>query len=170
MDIKVLALPQLVPMLITLVSVFILYLILRKYLYTPVVEFLEKRKTQIKSDIEEAKSLKSEALDLKADYEVRIAEAKKEAQEILENSRQRGNEIRENIILEARQEAQSIIDRARKDIEREKEKAYEDIKKYTGEMAVLIASKIMEENITLEDHKLLIDKFIDEVGSTKWQN
>lgn len=170
MDIKVLALPQLVPMLITLVSVFILYLILRKYLYTPVVEFLEKRKIQIKSDIEEAKSLKSEALDLKADYEARIAEAKKEAQEILENSRQRGNEIRENIILEARQEAQSIIDRARKDIEREKDKAYEDIKKYTGEMAVLIASKIMEENITLEDHKLLIDKFIDEVGSTKWQN
>lgn len=170
MEIKVLALPQLLSVIITLVSVFILYLILRKFLYTPVIEFLEKRKAKIQGDIDQAKVLKSEAMSLKDDYEAKISKAKEEGQEIIESSRQRGNEIRENILEEARKEAQAIVERARKDIAREKEKAYEDIKKSTGEMAVLIASKIMEENITMDNQNYLIDKFIDEVGNQKWQS
>lgn len=169
MDIQVLALPQLIPTIITLVSVFILYLILKKFLYTPVTNFLESRKGKIQGDLSEAKALKDEAAKLKSDYESKISELKLEGQEIIENSRQRGNEIKDTILNEARQEAQVIVDRARKDIVREREKAYEDIKKSTGEMAVLIASKIMEENITLENQENLIDKFIGEVGSLKWQ-
>lgn len=169
MDIQVLALPQLIPTIITLVSVFILYLILKKFLYTPVTNFLESRKDKIQGDLSEAKALKDETAKLKSDYESKISDLKLEGQEIIENSRQRGNEIKDTILNEARQEAQVIVDRARKDIVREREKAYEDIKKSTGEMAVLIASKIMEENITLENQENLIDKFIGEVGSLKWQ-
>lgn len=170
MEIRVLALPQLISVVITLVSVFILYLILKKYLHAPVTNFLEARKAKIQGDLEEAKSLKNEAADLKTDYESKISEVKLEGQEILENARQRGNEIKDGIVEEARLEAQAIVERARKDIVREKEKAYEDIKKSTGEMAILIASKIMEENITIDNQNNLIDKFIDEVGSSKWQN
>lgn len=170
MEFRVLALPELVPMIITLVSVFILYLILKRFLYTPVTEFLEKRKTKIQGDIDEAKVLKSEAKSLKEDYQVRISEAKEEGQEIIESSRQRGNEIREDILAEAREEAQALIQRARRDMDREKEKIYEDIKESTGEMAILIASKILEENITIDNQNNLIDKFIDEVGSSKWQS
>ena len=170
MDIRVLALPQLISVVITLVSVFILYLILRKFLYTPVTNFLELRKNKIQGDLQDAKSLKSEAADLKANYESKISEVKLEGQEIIESARQRGNEIKDGILGEARQEAQTIVERARKDIAREKEKAYEDIKKSTGEMAILIASKIMEENITIDNQNNLINKFIDEVGSSKWQN
>lgn len=170
MEIRVLALPQLLSVLITLVSVFILYLILRKFLYTPVLEFLEARKVKIQQDIDEAKVLKNEAMDLKDNYEERISKAKEEGQEIIEGARQRGDEIRENILEEARKEAQALVERGRKDIIREKEKAYEDIRESTGEMAVLIASKIMEENITMDNQEHLIDKFIDEVGSSKWQS
>lgn len=170
MDIKVLALPQLIPTLITLVSVFILYLILKRFLYTPVTSFLESRKEKIQGDLSEAKALKIEAANLKSEYESKISEVKLEGQEIIENSRQRGNEIKDTILEEARKEAQIIVDRARKDIVREREKAYEDIKKSTGEMAILIASKIMEENITLENQESLINKFIFEVGNSKWQS
>ena len=170
MEIQVLALPQLISVVITLVSVFILYLILRKFLYTPVTNFLEARKAKIQGDLEVAKAAKQEAADLKTDYEAKISEVKLEGQEIIENARKRGNDIKDSMLEEARQEAQTIIERARKDIVLEKEKAYEDIKKSTGEMAVLIASKIMEENITIDNQRNLIDKFIDEVGSSKWQN
>ncbi|MDR7869480.1 MAG: F0F1 ATP synthase subunit B [Tissierellaceae bacterium] len=170
MDIQVLALPQLIPTVITLVSVFILYLILRKFLYTPVTNFLEARKAKIHNDLEKAKSLKIEAEGLKSDYESKISEVKLEGQEILENSRQRGNEIRESILEEARHEAKTIVERARKDIAREKEKAFEDIKKSSGDIAILIATKIMEENINIDNQRNLFDRFIDEVGSSKWHN
>ena len=44
------------------------------------------------------------------------------------------------------------------------------MKAQSGEMAVLIASKIIEEKITYESQKDLINKFIDEVGNAQWQN
>ncbi len=45
-----------------------------------------------------------------------------------------------------------------------------DVQKEAGEMAVLIASKIMQENLDLASQQDLINKFIDEVGTSKWQN
>ena len=55
-------------------------------------------------------------------------------------------------------------------ITREKEKAYEDIKASAGELAVLIASKLIEDQISIENQENLIDRFIEEVGSAKWQS
>lgn len=170
MNIQVLALPELIPVILTLISVFILYLILNKFLYTPVTEFIDKRESKIRGEIEESKLLKEEAIELKNNYEESISKLQEEGQEIIEGSRQRGNEIREDIINEAKEEAQEIVERGKQDIVRDQERAYKDMSKYTGEMAVLIASKIMEENITIDNQKDLIDKFIDEVGNSKWQN
>ena len=170
MEIKVLALPEPLAMAITLVSTFILYLILRKFLYNPVTKFLEDRKVKIHSQLDEAKVVREQAIKMKKDYEDKMAQANIEAQDIMEKARQRGAEIKEGIVVEAKEEAKSIAERAKRDIELEKEKAYEDVKSSIGEMAVLIASKIMEKDITLENQNQLIDKFIDEVGSSQWQN
>lgn len=170
MDIQVLALPELQSMIITLVSTFILFLILKKFLHKPVTEFIQKRQDDIETDIREAKALKQEAIDIKADYESRIEKAKLEGQEIIESSRVRAAELEKTMLAEAKLEAEKAMERARKEIIREKEKAYEEVKKSAGEMAILIASKIMEKDIDLENQNILIDKFIDEVGTSQWQN
>ncbi len=168
--VEVRALPDFPSMILTWIALLILYLILRKFLYKPVSKFLNDRKEKIQSDIEGAKILKEEAFHLKEDYESRINLAKKEGQEIIENARKRGEELREGIIDEARREAEDIISRARREISREKELAFQDIKSQAGEMAILIASKIMESQFNMEKQRFLIDKFIDEVGSSKWQS
>lgn len=170
MDIKVLALPEPLAMAITLVSVFILYLILSKFLYNPVTNFLEARKEKIHSQLDEAKVVREQAIKLKEDYEEKMTQANIEGQDIMEKARQRGAEIREAIVLEAKEEAKAILERARKDIALEKEKAYEEVKSSVGDMAISIASKIMEKDITMENQSQLIDKFIDEVGTSPWQN
>lgn len=170
MEIQVLALPELVSMIITLVSVFILFLILKKYLHKPVTEFIQKRQDNIEKEIKETKVLRQEAIELKADYEKRIEKAKLEGQEIIEGSRVRASELEKSMLEEAKKEVETVMERAKKEIAREKEKAYEDVKKSAGEMAILIASKIMEKDINLENQNTLINKFIDEVGSSKWQN
>jgi len=167
---EVRALPVLSSVLLAWVSTFLLYLILKRFLYEPVSKFLNDRKEKIQSDIDGARVLKDEATTLRDDYESRINLAKKESQEILEGARKRGEELKEGIISEARAEASEIISRARREIIREREVAFQDIKGQAGEMAVLIASKIMEEEINVDRQKLLIDKFVDEVGSAKWQN
>ena len=170
MDIVVRALPELSSMILAWVALLLLYLMLRHFLYKPVSKALNDRKEKIQSDIDGAKVLKEEAESLRDDYESRINLAKKESQEIIESARKRGEELKEGILVEARKEAENIVDRARREIDREREVAFQEIKSQAGEMAILIASKIMEEQITMDKQNKLIDKFIDEVGSSKWQS
>ena len=170
MEIQVLALPVLSSMILSWVALGILLFGLSKFLYKPVTEFLNERKEKIQSDIEGARVLQEEATKLRDDYESRIDLAKKESQEIVEAARKRGEELKEDIVSEAKKEAEGIVSRARKEIIREREVALNDIKSQAGEMAILIASKIMEEEIKMDSQSSLIDKFIDEVGSSQWQN
>lgn len=170
MDIVVRPLPDLISVLLTLVSVFILYLVLKKFLHKPVTKFLNDRKEKIQTDLDGAKVLKAEAQSLKEDYEAKIDLAKQESQEILEGARKRGDELRENIIAEAREDAENIVSNARKEIKRERDVALQSIKTQAAEIGVMIASKIIEEQVTLDKQNNLIDKFIDEVGSSKWQS
>lgn len=168
--IQVRALPELPSMILSWVALLLLYLMLRHFLYEPVSKALNDRKEKIKSDIDGAKVLKEEATVLRDDYESRISLAKKESQEIIEGARKRGEELKDGIVEEAKKEAEGIISRARREIVREREIAFQDIKSQAGEMAILIASKIMEEKINMDSQKNLIDKFIDEVGNSKWQS
>lgn len=168
--IQVRALPELPSMILSWVALFLLYLMLRHFLYKPVSQFLNDRKEKIRSDIDGAKVLKEEATVLRDDYESRISLAKKESQEIIEGARKRGEELKDGIVEEAKKEAEGIISRARKEIIRERDVAFQEIKAQAGEMAILIASKIMEEKINMDSQKRLIDKFIDEVGNSKWQS
>ncbi|NLY77166.1 MAG: F0F1 ATP synthase subunit B [Tissierellia bacterium] len=161
--------PELKFVILQLVATGILFIVLWKLLYNPVSRMLEQRKERIQENITNAEGYKEEALRLKEEYEMKIAQARKEAQDIIESGRKRGEEIKENIVAEARDEAKNIIERAKREIEAEKEKALLEIKNQSADMALLIASRIIEEEIGQEKHQKLIDKFIDEVGSQKWQ-
>jgi F-type H+-transporting ATPase subunit b len=167
MEIRVL--PELKDVILQLIATGILFLIMWKLLYNPVANMLEKRKEKIQENITSAESLKEEALKLKEEYEAKISQAKKEANDIIEGGRKRGEELKENILAEAREEAKNIIERAKREIQAEKEKALLDIKSQSADMALLIASKVIEEELSKDKHQKLIDKFIDEVGSQKWQ-
>lgn len=170
MEIDVRVIPDLWSMGLTLLALLVLYFGLRKLLYKPVSNILENRKERIQSDLEGAKISKEEALALKTEYENRISDAKKESQDIIESGRKRGEEVKENIIVDAKKEAETIIEKARKEIEAEKEKALLDVKMQAGELAVLIASKIIEKNVDMASQQDLINKFINEVGTQEWQN
>lgn len=154
-------------MLVVLLSVLVLYLMYRKFLYTPVNNLLQARKGRIASEINGAKALKEEAEHLRIQQEEILEQAKIEAQEAIENAKMFGERMKESILEDAKKSARDIITKASSDAEREKRIAMEEVKKQSVELAVLIASKILEENISLEKHNMLISDFIDEVGSSQ---
>ena len=170
MDFDIRVLPISSSMILQLVATVILFFILKHFLHEPVSNYMKERKNRIQNDIDGAKALKEEAIELKSEYEAKINEAKAEGQEIIESARKRGEEIKEDIINEAKVEADGIIDRARKEIDREKEKALDEIKLQAGDMALLIASKVIDEELDVNLQQDLINKFIDEVGTDKCQN
>lgn len=155
-------------MLVVVLSMLVLYLMYKKFLYTPVNNLLLARKGRVASEINGAKALKEEAEHLRMQQEEILEQAKIEAQETIENAKMFGERMKESIIDEAKESARNIISKASEDAAREKRVAMEDVKKKSVELAILIASKILEENLSIEKHNILVSDFIDEVGSAKW--
>lgn len=170
LDYEVLVLPDFQSMVITAVTLIILYIIYRRFLYIPVSMYLQERRNLIQGEINDAKGLKEDAIALKKNQEAMINSARLEGQQIVENAKKVGEEVKENIILEAKKEAKEIVLKAEKEVERQRKLALEDMKNKSIDMGVLIASKIMEEEVSIDRQEYLIDKFIDEVGKSEWQN
>ena len=72
---------------ITIINILVLYLLLRKFLYKPVMGIIEKRDEMIKTQLETAKKTEQDAMQLKSSYENSLNDAHDESLRIVENSK-----------------------------------------------------------------------------------
>lgn len=151
----------------TILNTIILFMILKKILFVPVMKMIDEREADINSDIEFAKKAKEEGAKYKSEYEQKIAEAREEGQIIIENARKKAEKRSDEIISNAKIEAQSIKEKASKDIAKERQEAYNSVKKDISHLALLAASKVIEKDIDKQKHEDLINEFINEVGDAK---
>ena len=148
----------------TICNLFIQIYLIKRFLFKPVNAMLEKRKAMADSEIQDAIQAKDEAQAKKAEYEQNMAEAKNKANEILTTAQKTASIQSEEMLKEASKQAAAIKAKAEKDIAQEKRKAVNEIKDEIGGMAMDIAGKVIEREISEEDHKKLIDEFIANVG------
>lgn len=154
----------------TLANTLILYLLLKKFLFKPVKSFMDKRQSEVAGAFVEADEAKLKAKQLEAEYVQKIADAKGEAAQIVRDASKRGEDRYEEIVTQAKNEAERLKVKAAADIEQEKKKAVNEIKDEISDIAMMIASKIIQKDISGDDHERLIKDFIDNVGDTSWQN
>ncbi|WP_075719056.1 F0F1 ATP synthase subunit B [Roseburia sp. 499] len=131
-------------LLFTVINVLVLYLLMKKFLFKPVLAVLEKRKEMIASNMEEARKSQQEAEELKTDYEERISVAKEEAQKIVHSARELAEQERAGILEKTRIESEQMIEKAKAAIASEQEKAQQEAKEEIAKLAVLAARKIIE--------------------------
>ena len=152
---------------ITIANTFILFLILKKLLFKPVMQIMDERDAEIKRNIDQGKKAKEEGLKFKSEYETKVGAARSEGQQIVESAKRRAEERSSEIIAQAKQEAENIKIKASADIEKERQQAYNDVKGEISSIALLAASKVIEKDIDKSKHEELIDEFIKEVGDAK---
>ena len=148
----------------TICNLFIQIYLIKRFLFKPVNAMLEKRRAMADAEIQDAIKAKDEAQAMKAEYEQNMAEAKNKANEILTTAQKTASIQSEEMLKEASKQAAAIKAKAEKDIAQEKRKAVNEIKDEIGGMAMDIAGKVIEREISEEDHKKLIDEFIANVG------
>ena len=151
-----------------IIQTLILFFVLSKLLYKPVSNFMKKRKEGISNDIQEASQIKEEALRMKEDYEFKIKNVNKEADEILSAANKKAIESEKQIINEAKEEASKIKKRAESDIEMTKEQARENVKKEIIEVANLMTKKVINISLDEQKHKEFIEQATQELGDVKW--
>ncbi|MCD8106079.1 MAG: F0F1 ATP synthase subunit B [Lachnospiraceae bacterium] len=147
-------------------NLFIQMYLVKRFLFKPINNIIEKRKAAADAEIQDATKAKEEAQAMKADYEQSMLEAKTKANDILTAAQKTATVQSEEIIREASRQAASIKAKAESDIAQEKRKAVNEIKDEIGSMAVEITGKVIEREISEEDHAKLIDEFIANVGES----
>ena len=150
--------------LISLANLLILYLIIRRFLYKPVVKMLEKRNGEINEKYEDAENMRREAEKSESLWRLKMSQAKADADLILKKASEDAEGRKEKIISDARDKADGILKSAQSGAELEYKKAQSELKKEIGDISTDIAGKVLGREITAEDHKRLIDSFIDEIG------
>ena len=148
----------------TICNLFLQVYLIKRFLFKPINEILEKRKAMADAQIKDAEKAKSEAQAMKSEYEQNMLEAKNKAGEILATAQKTAAIQSEEMLKEASQQAAALKAKAESDIAQEKRKAVNEIKDEIGGMAMEIAGKVIEREINEEDHAKLIDEFIANVG------
>ena len=139
-------------------------LIFKKFLLKPVKQVIADRKAKADSEIADAQKLRTEAEAMKAEYEQNLQNARAEANQIVARAQKTATARSEEIVGEARAQAAALKQKAEADIAQERKKAVNEVKDEIGGIAMEIASKVVEREISEKDHKDLIDEFIKNVG------
>lgn len=149
---------------ISICNLLILFILLKKFLYKPVQNMLKQRQDIIDKSIESAKQADKEAQSSKKLYEEKLRGADDEAAEIISEAKNKAQRKSDKIVASAKDKADDIVNRAKADAELEVKKAQSQIKHEITEVSTLLSEKILEREINSDDHKKLIDSFIENLG------
>ena len=147
-------------------NLLVLYFVLRKLLFKPVKNMIDSRQQEIDGMYSDAEKSREDASAMKADYEEKISRAQEESEEILKNAVRRAQLREEEILREANDKAARVMKRAEEQVEMEKKRAINEVKNEVSEMAIGIASAVIERDIDRKEHEALIDEFIRTMDET----
>ena len=147
-----------------LLNTLTIFFVARKFLFNPVMKIISERQQEIDDLYSGANSAKNEAEALRAEYTAKLSDAKAASEQIVKEAVARGQAREEDIIRKANADAAAIMDKASADIALEKKKAINDAKNEISGLAMAIAGKVVERELSGADQEKLIDRFIDELG------
>lgn len=140
---------------------------LKKWLFLPVSNLLEQRQYEIEKEYTEAERDSADAKRLKDDYEKRMLECEGEIREKISAAVKDGQKIADRTIADANLEIERRKKMAETEILREKEKAVEEIKLVAVDLGLVVASKIISEDLTDEKHRALALDFAKQLEHGK---
>ena len=151
----------------TIVTFVVLFLVLKKFAWGPILDALEKRENTIKGSLDEATKVREEAQKLFKEYNQKLEKAGAEAHKVLEKGRSMGENMKRDILAKAKEEAEEIISRGKHEIELERDKAIHEIRKHAVDLSLHAASKVIKKTLTEVDHKRIVLEALDEIEEMK---
>jgi F-type H+-transporting ATPase subunit b len=147
----------------TVLTFLILLTLLAKFAWRPLLQALEKRQDEIRKSLDDAQLARQELERLHAESAQIIARARVDAEAVVANSRADGERLREEIRQKARSEAEGILRNAERQIQLETQRALQQIRHEAVDLSVMIASKLIQKNLTKEDNDRLIQDALTQV-------
>ena len=155
-------------LLFTIVTVLVLFIILKHFFFEKVHKVMEDREKYVNDTISNAEEKDRQAEEKLALYNAQLATAEDEGRKIIKNARDEAKSQAKEIIDEADEKARALMEHSQKEIRREKYNARKELREEVSGLAVLAASRIIEKEITDADQQDIINKVLEEAEDKPW--
>lgn len=147
----------------TFITFVLLLFILKKFVYKPILNFMDERENKIKETIDSVEKKKEEAVAILEKYNKQMSESKEDAKKIIDESRKIAEQKKNEIIENARQEANHLILKAKEEINNEKKAAISELHETIADISVSIASRLITRSISKDDHVQLFNDYLNKM-------
>lgn len=148
-----------------LVAFLLLLGFMAKFVFPKANVALEERRAAIQGKMEQAEAKLVEAEEARRGYEASIADARGEANRIIEEAKTAAEQVRADIVAKAEAEAAAMIERARADVASERDRVLSELRTQVGSLSVELASRIVERELDASTHENLVDDYIQRLSS-----
>ena len=148
-----------------IISFGILFFILSKLLYKPLVSLMDQRAEKIREGLEASNIAREEAARSEEAIQEQLSEARVEGQKLVAETRTTADRFREEEMARVRDDIELERVRAEANIQRERDAAIEDLRKEFAGLAISAAEKVIRTSLDKDGHKELIESVLEESTS-----
>lgn len=148
----------------TIINILLLAVLLRIFLWKPVMNMITKRQETIQNDLDEAARKNREADEAKAEYEASLTGARQESAALVEEARTQAGARYDAILAQANAEADAIRKKAQADALAEKAQMINEARIELADLAILAATRLMGGTVDEETDRRILDQWLSEMG------
>lgn len=150
-----------------LINFAVLMVLLRLFLYKPVLKLLDERRARIQEGLESAAQATSAAAASEADAKAAAAQAQQQAREAVQQAQEAAGRLREQLEADARRDAERIVARAREEVQIERDQAISQLRQEFADLTIAAAERVTGQALDRQAHQRLIDETLvaSEFGS-----
>lgn len=147
----------------TLITFFILLVILKKFAWKPILGAVSEREEGIKNALASAENARIEMENLQSDNERILKEARLEREVMLKEARELKNKIIDDAKEEAKRQSDKLVRQAQETILTEKKAAISDLKAEVAKVSISIAEKVIRGELSDADkQEKLVKSMLDD--------
>jgi len=152
-----------IPILVAqLVNFFVLLIVLRIFLYRPILNMLDRRSQRIREGLAAAEQSKEQAAEAEQEVARQMEEARRQGQALVAQAQETSSRIQEEARNQARREGEQLLERARNEIQLERDQAIAELRKEFADLTVRAAEKVINQSLDRQAHQRLIDEVLAE--------
>jgi len=148
----------------TIINLLVLYLLMKKFLFGPIIKVMDVRKAMIDQQFAGAKEQEDQAKALKEQYEGALKSAREESFQIMEQARKEAKAQADKTVEDTQAKVSAMLVKAQEDINTERENAMRQMKDDVASLAMEAAGKIIGKNSGADQDLSLYDQFIEKAG------
>lgn len=144
---------------------FVLLILMWKFALPPVQKAMNERSEKIRSSLDEAEQVRSDAEKILKQYKRQLSEARDESNRIIEEARETAENLRRDMMQRAETQVAELRERSREEIRAAQERATSELQSRVGSLAIELAEKVVEQSLNRDANLRLIERYIEQVGS-----